>query len=844
MKTRNWLIPVFAIPILMLPLFSGCKKSGNASGSLTVDQIMSKMTMEQKVDLLGGVVMSTKPMPKLGIPSLRMDDGPLGARWGRSTSFPAGIAMASTWDTALVRRLGQGIGREVRGKGRNIILGPNVNIARNPLNGRTFEGFGEDPFLTSEMGVSYIDGVQEEGIGATVKHFDANNQEFHRHTIDEKIDERTLREIYFPAFKAAVQRAHSAALMASYNQVNGQFAAANHFLLNTVLRKEWGYKGLIMSDWGAVHATFPTVNNAEDLEMPTGKYLNQKTLMPAIKSGKVSKSTIDSKVRNILNAEFRLGVLPTMKHPQVLIDSLINAPETHRDVLQAAKEAIVLLKNDRHALPINVSAKQSKPLSIAVIGPNAAYARTVGGGSAQVHPIYSITPLEALKARLRGKAEIHYAPGILFNYMQPIDSAAFYQPDGKTQGLKVEYFSNNNFSGTPIVRTTGQLDYRQGAALSTPVGQNKAFHGDFTVRWTGKVLAPVTGDYEFGVRAAGPTTVYLDGKQAIDIKGQEGTYKVHLEKGHKYDLKVEYHGHGYSPDMGYSLSIQLGWQHPEDASINNAVRVASHSDVAIVFAGTSNHFESEGFDRKSLELPDNQDELIQRVARANKHTIVVLTTGAPVLVNKWINQVPAVLESWFDGSEIGNAIADVILGNYNPSGKLPITFVKTWSQEPEAIQHYNDSDTLITYSDGLYVGYRYFDSKHIKPEFPFGYGLSYTSFKYSDLNIQNNSTAGNPNVEVSFRITNTGHRSGAEIAQVYVHEEHPELDRPEKALKGFARVELNPGQSQEVHLKLAGDAFHYFNPDKKAWVIDPNKFDILVGSSSADIHLQKQIALQ
>ena len=833
-------------PTVFLLILSSCQDSTNQNDTHSKSYLLSHLTTKQKIDLLGGLNMSTKPIPNLGIPSIRMDDGPLGARWGRSTSFPSGIAMASTWDTTLIRKIGQGIGREVRGKGRNIILGPNVNIARNPLNGRTFEGFGEDPFLTSQMGVSYILGVQEEGVGATVKHFVANSQEFHRMFIDEKIDERTLREIYFPAFKAAVQKAHSVAVMAAYNQLNGEFCAANHFLLNEVLRKEWHYNGLIMSDWGAVHSTFPTVNNGLDLEMPFGQYLNQKTILPAIKSGKVKIATINEKVGHILDAAYKLKVLPTMAHPQHLVDSLLNSKETQKDALQAAIEAIVLLKNEHHLLPLD----GNKKLHIAVIGPNAAYARPVGGGSAEVHPVFAISPLSALQQALKGKAVIEYAPGILFNYPQPVAPKFFYQNDGKAHGLKAEFFADTNFKGKPAVINAAQIDYRQGAAQITPAANNPEFKGKkFSVRWVGKIKAPANGLYTFNLHSIGPVVLYLDGKKILKAgnknywMGQPNLVsKVQLKKGKMYDVKLEYRSiTPYDPNMGVGLMVTLNWQYPQKASIAHAVSVARKADVALIFAGTSNHFESEGFDRKSLDLPDNQDELIQHVARANKNTVVILTSGAPVAVDKWINRVPAVLETWFDGEFIGKAITDILIGKSNPSGKLPVTFPINIKQEPLAVQHYKDNDSLLTYSDGIYVGYRYFDTKHIKPAFPFGFGLSYTTFKYSDLKLVADTTGGKHQVDVSYNITNTGKRSGAEVSQVYVHEQNPQIDRPYKELKGFVRVDLKPGESKSVHLTLNKSAFQYWSPQKHSWVMDPAVFDVLVGSSSEHILLTKSV---
>lgn len=831
----------------VLIFFTSCQPRANKTERLTRSYLMAHLTTKEKLALLGGLNMGTKPISRLGIPSILMDDGPVGARWGRSTSFPAGIAMASTWDTVLVRKLGRGIGREVRGKGRNIILGPNVNIARNPLNGRTFEAFGEDPFLTSQMAVSYILGVQEEGVGATVKHFVANSQEFHRMFINEKIAERTLREIYLPAFKAAVERAHVVAVMAAYNKVNGEFCAANHFLLNDIMRDEWHYNGLIMSDWGAVHSTFPTVNNGLDLEMPFGHYLNEKTLLPALKNGKVRMSTIDEKVGHILTTEYRLHLLPEMAHPQRLTDTLINSKETQMDALQAAIEAVVLLKNEHHILPIN----GKKRLRIAVIGPNAAFARPVGGGSAEVHPIFAVSPLSALRRALKGKAEIEYAPGILFKYIQPVAPAYFYQKDGITHGLKAEFYNNDNFMGKPIVTTVTQIDYRQGAAQETPVATNPAFKGKkFTVRWVGKIKAPASGLYTFMLGSGDPAVMYLNNKEVMETGNrhhhEHGTrrhyiYKVNLDRGKMYDIKVEYHGRPYDQETGTSLMVTLVWQYPQKASIAQAVSAARKADIALVFAGTSDRFEHEGGDRKNLTLPDNQDELIQKVARANKHTVVILTSGAPVSVTKWIHQVPAVLETWFDGEYIGEAITNIILGKDNPSGKLPITFPTSMKQEPLSIQNYNHNDSLVTYSEGIYTGYRYFDTKHIKPMFPFGFGLSYTTFKYSDLKLTRDTTSGKRQVEVSYTITNTGKRNGAEVSQVYVHEQDPKIDRPYEELKGFARVELKPGASKTVHVPLNKGAFQYWDPQKQAWVLDPAVFDILVGSSSEHILLRGSI---
>lgn len=808
------------------------------------DYLLSHLSMNEKIDMLGGTGFGTQYIRSYEVPPLYMSDGPLGVRWGRSTAFPSAISMASTWDTTLIGKVGEGIGREVRGKARHIILGPNVNIARNPLNGRTFEAFGEDPALTSAMGVSYIKGVQRQGVAATVKHFVANNQEYQRGFVDAQVSERALREIYFPAFKAAVQKGHALAVMAAYNKLNGDYCSANNWLLNKVLKDEWGFDGIVMSDWGGTHSAIPAANGGLDLEMPYGRNMNRHNMKAALESGKVSEATIDDKVTRILSVSHRLGKLVHKTRPEEPVDSLINAPETRSVAQQTAREGIVLLKNDQQTLPLNVNQLNS----VAVIGPNAEEARVIGGGSAEVHPSYTVSPLQSLHHRLDGKVDINYAPGVLFDYMQPIDSAYFVQPDGNTPGLKAEYYNNTNLNGHPIVRTSRQIDFRQGSGEATPITEYPGFSSGFSVRWTGNIVAPETGEYQISISSGGQTDVYLNGEELR--VGGSGFFrrmqpnKIHLEKGQQYPLVIEYHGNGYNSGDGNGLRLQMQWKRPRKPSIENAVQTARQSDVAIVFAGTSDNYETEGRDRKSLQLPMNQDELISQVAEANPHTIVVLTTGAPVLVNQWIDRVPALMESWFDGNDIGNAIADVLTGKVNPSGKLPITFPKRWEDEAPSVQNYMQQDSVSDYSDGIFVGYRHFDKEDIDPQFPFGYGLSYTTFAYKNLSIQNASQGNDPTYDVSFDVQNTGDRTGAEVAQLYVHDVKSSLPRPVKELKHFARVQLDPGQSKTVHLTLTRDDLSYFNPDQEQWVAEPGAFDIMIGSSSRNIELQDTIELQ
>ncbi len=795
-----------------------------------VDDLIGRMTLQEKLDLLGGTGFTTKPIKRLGIPELKMSDGPLGVRWGKSTAFPAGICMAASWDTSLINKVGESIGEELRGKGRDVLLGPNVNIARLPLCGRDFESFGEDPYLTSRMAVSYIEGVQSVGVAATVKHFAANNQEYERMFVNEKIDERTLNEIYFPAFKAAVTEAHVLCIMAAYNKINGTYCSENPYLLNDVLRDKWSFNGLAMSDWGAVHSTLGTARNSLDLEMPTGIYMNPRTLTGAIDSGKVDIKTINNKVRNILTLIFKLGLFD---HPIKPNPALVNSKKHQSIAYKSAVEGIVLLKNQNNALPLNV--KDIK--SIAVIGPDAAVARTGGGGSAMVNPAYSISPLQALKNKLPKKIKINFSQGIKFSGdIIPIPAKSLFQKasDKSANGLKAEYFKNENLKGNPAVtRIDSQINFNWDNL--SPV--NGFGPDSFSVRWTSFMKAPATTDFSIDVVSDDGVRLYFDDSLVINNWNQHApetrTFKIHLKKGAFYKIKLE-----YFQNAGGAV-IKLGWRNSNKNLIREAVDVAKKSDVALVFAGTSNNFESEGFDRPNLNLPDDQDQLINEVASANKNTIVIITTGSPVLMSKWLGNVNAVVESWFGGDEIGNAITDVLLGKYNPSGKLPITFPKRW-EDCSAYSLYHKQDSISVYSDGIFVGYRYFDEKNIEPLFPFGYGLSYTKFDFSNLNIKD----GNNNLVVSFDVKNVGKYKGVEIPQLYIHAVNPVVEEPPKALKNFSRVVLNPGETKKVKFKLVKEDFEYYSPKKHDWQVNLGSYEILIGSSSRDIKLKEKITFE
>jgi beta-glucosidase len=720
----------------------------NQSGSVTppyrnatlpveqrVQNLLGLMTLQEKIAMLSGADwMQSVSNARLGIPSIKMADGPIGIRsWAgpssetgaqsakmqvTTTAFPAGVAMAATWDTDLLQQEGRAIAQELKALGRDMILGPTVNINRTPLWGRNFEGYGEDPYLSSRLAVAYIKGVQGEGVIATVKHFAANNQEFERHRVNATVDERALNEIYFPAFKAAVEEAGVWSVMSAYNKLNGVYCAESPALLKDVLERRWGFQGFVVSDWGSTYSTAGTVNAGMDLEMPGGEpmkawlkeaktveagngggWLAPEKVLSEVSSGKISTATIDDNVGRLLRVMFISGQFDRPHTASGEIDT----PEQRALARKASAESIVLLKNAGDLLPLD----PSKIHSVVVIGPSAAVARTGGGGSSLVKPKYSISPLKGIQDRAGHRMQVSYALGVS---MEGEDA----------------------------------------------------------------------------------------GKESAEARAQ---------------------------------------------LVNEAVSAAAKADAAILVLGRSAKLESEDFDIKSLDLPAGQDDLIEAVAKANPHTVVVINAGGPVVMTRWIAQVPAVLDLWYGGQEGGNAIADVLFGDRNPSGKLPVSFVKQWKDSP-AYGHYPGENLQVEYAEGIYVGYRYFDKQKLEPLFPFGYGLSYTKFDYSDLKISPDKVSSGKTVEVSLQVRNSGTRSGAEVVELYLHDGHSSVDRPIQELKGFRRVELAPGETKGVSFTLDRSAMAFYSTAKQDWVTEPGPFDVLVGSSSRDLRLKGRFELE
>ncbi len=717
-----------------------------------VADLLGRLSLEEKVSLVhADANFSVAGVPRLGIPQLWMDDGPMGVRAetgenfanaNRSddfaTAMPATLGLAATFDTNLARAYGAVIGQEARQRGKNIMLGPSLNIQRTPLGGRSFEYMGEDPYLTSRMAVGYILGEQAQGVGSCAKHFAMNNQENQRNSINVLADERTVREIYLPAFRAAVQEAGVLSVMGAYNKFRGDYCCENDYLLNQVLKGDWGFKGLVMSDWGGVHTTEGAALHGMDMEMGSrAPYNNNRLADPflnAIKSNQIPVSVLDDKVRRHLYVMFKLNLIhdPDVPLQTNAATSQLSTKEHQETARQIAEASIVLLKNEKDLLPLDAA----KLKTIAIIGANANAKFANDGGSAQIKAPYEITPLAGISNRVGSGVKIVYAQGYAL-------------PTGRGGGFR-----------------------RGGAAPAAPAPAN-------------------------------------------------------------------------------------------DELASNAVEIAKSADVVIFVGGlTHGTGDSEGGDRRDLKLPGGQDELLQKLVAVNPKTVVVFNGGAAVEMGPWLAKTPALLFAWYGGLESGNALAHVLFGDVTPSGKLPCTFPKRLEDTPAAaLNAYPQTSTNQAagggrggrggfggsndeeYKEGLLVGYRWYDTKNIEPLFPFGFGLSYTKFKYSDLTVVRGLNTEHPTVKVSFTIANTGKREGAEVAQIYVRETKPTVQRPVKELKAFAKVNLKPGEKQTVTLTLGQSAFAFYDPDKKAWISNKGDFDIEVGASSRDIQVHRGVSL-
>ncbi len=697
-------------------------KSLSSKYDAKIDQLVAQMTLEEKIGMLhGNSMFATGGVKRLGIPELKMADGPLGVReeisrdnWSAAgwtndfaTYYPASGALAATWDAKMAYTFGNSVGQELRARDKDMLLSPAINIVRTPLGGRTYEYMSEDPFLNKKIAVPLIVGLQNNDVMACVKHFAANNQETNRDIYDVQMDERTLREIYLPAFEAAVKEAKSYAVMGAYNKLRGDYLCENDYMLNTILRDEWGFKGVVVSDWAAVHSTVKSLKNGLDIEMGTPKPFNEfflaDKLIAAVKAGEISETEIDKHVKRILGVLFQVKAMGGEDRVKGSI-----ATEAHyQDTYKIASEAVVLLKNEGNALPL----KLNRIKSIAVIGNNATKKNALGGFGAGVKTKREITPLEGLKNRLPSSIKINYAEGYLERYEV----------------------------------------------------KNKGNMGDITMN------GPVTID-------------------------------------------------------------QL-----DPSKLEEAIEAAKNSDMAIVFAGSNRDYETEASDRRNLKLPFGQEELIDKVRAVNPNTIVVIIAGAPFDIDAISKKNKALVWSWFNGSEGGNALADVLLGKTNPSGKLPWTMPKNIMDSPAHATNSFPGGKTVNYAEGILVGYRWFDTKKIEPLYPFGYGLSYTTFAFDNAKTDKKEYATDETISVSVTVKNAGKVDGKEVVQLYASKSDSKITRAAQELKGFEKVLVKAGKWETVTIKVPVAELAYYNAEAKKWTVEPGNYKLKLGSSSRDI---------
>jgi len=793
-----------------------------------VNDLFARLTPDERLSLLTGTVFTTTPIPRLGIKGVEMADAGQGVRGGMdgtlgpATLFPGGVTMATTWNRSLASQVGEAIGAEAHNKGIGvqIELGPAINIHRSPLNGRNGEYFSEDPYLSGQLAVSYVLGMQGAGTGACLKHYACNNEEADRGYVNVVVDERTLREIYLSAFETAVTQAHPWTVMSSYNKVNGYHSSANWYLLTDILKKDWGWDGMVMSDWGGVHETTGTVEAGNDLEMPGPGLVSLPRLKAALANGSLTQASVDDSVRRVLRTIIRAGKVDP---PYVPDHSVVDSAAHRKLAYTVASEGIVLLKNDGNLLPLDAS----KIHSIALIGPSVKEWQMAGYGSPYLTPNYSISPYDGIVERAGANVAINYTLGVVGQDGVVIPSSALTVPDGSLHGLHADYFLGDILQGQPVVsRTDPQVDFDWDNAVDRPTGVP---HEHFSIRWTGNVTAPVTGEYKFGVDADDGCRLYINGKQIIDnfVPWGNGVLfgGMPLEAGHTYSIRLEYYqaaGHAYTHLTWIPPHLQVSFKDAEDA--------ARKSDVAIVFVNSGG--EGEGSDRSSMALPGVQNNLIAAVAGVNKNTIVVLNNGAPVLVKPWLKSVSGLIEAGFPGEAGGAALASILFGDVDPSGKLTDT-VGAARTDYSDYGNYPGTNGTVHYREGIYVGYRHFDKSRILPVYPFGYGLSYTTFKYANVKLSNPNWDGRSNLTATVDITNTGTRSGAEVAELYMHPLQPKIDRPVRELKGFEKVFLEPGQTKTATFALTGRDFCYCDVPGKQWKADAGPYSVEIGPPHA-----------
>ncbi len=815
------------------------------------DELVDQLTPAEQATLSAGVDMwHTAAAPTIGLGSIRCSDGPHGVRGSNdptgptASAFPVATAMAATWNVELIADIGTALAVEAGDKGASVLLAPTLNLQRHPLAGRNFECFSEDPYLTARMGVAVIGGVQSRGVAATAKHFVANDSEMDRHQVSSEVSMRALRELYLVPFEAAVRQAGVWVVMTAYNRLNGVHCAANRWLLEDLLRSEWGFDGLVMSDWYGTYSTVGPALAGLDLEMPGPPMYLGSALWERVRAGDVPYGAVREKAIRLLRLAERVGALSA---PEPQPERALRRPEMVALARRAATESMVLLTN-HGVLPLLANAFQK----VAIIGPNADPGQIMGGGSSQVRPHEVSSPRQALTARFAGQhgpegdpIEVAYEPGCRTHRLCPeLNGVAGLAPapDSGEPAFEVCLYPRLEPVGDPA--WVGRVD---GITLrGVPLHTAGVDPGAFAVTWTGQYVPGVSGVHRVGVTAIGRSRVLIDGHLVADNWSNprpghtfyaNGTEEVRgtvaLTAGQPVQLEVHYQReHGLFP------AIRVGMEEPEtEQLLDRALGLARGADLVILVVGSNEEWESEGHDRRDLDLPGVQPRLIDAVLSVNRNTVVVLNTGSPTSLG-WADRAAAVVQAWYPGMAFGDALADILFGDVTPSGRLPTTFPRRLEDHP-AYLHYPPEAGAMTYGEGIFAGYRGFDAVGTDPLFPFGFGLSYTAFTFGQLRVEQDRNLGVVRVELD--VTNIGERPGAEVVQLYVGDDEASVARPPKELKGFAKVFLHPGETREVHIDLDERAFSFWDPVRAGWHLEPGRFSLLAGASSRDIRVRAAV---
>jgi beta-glucosidase len=804
-------------------------------------RLLAALTPDEKIALLSGKDFWTLPaVERLGIPSLRMSDGPTGLRSVNSdpaTVFPVGTALAASFNPALVSEVAAAIAREAITHGVDVLLAPGINIQRTPLGGRNFEYYSEDPVLAGAIGVAYVNGVQAEGVGTSVKHFAANNQEHRRMDGSSDVGERVLREVYLPAFEQVVREARPWTVMSAYNRINGVFCSQNDWLLNHVLKGEWCYDGVVVSDWGAAKDTAGCANGGLDLEMPGPARVFGAALKQAVAAGEVSEAVIDDHALRVLRLIERCGLLDG--NPKSA-RAKGHGP-AHRDLARrAAADAMVLLKNDDALLPI------ADVHSLAVIGALADFPAIQGGGSSQVTPERLVSPLDGLRQRLGNRAEITFARGVDTEPRIPTINPALLATATGEAGLAARYYAAPDFSGAPVLEQVETSFAKLGFGAAAQSDDDA-----FSAQWTGVLRPRFNGRHDFEILHSNPEVwLEVDGKPLVSETTPRETemlfmilplnrrqVSLELQAGREYPIRIRYAQPASGSIRAFNIfDVKVREPAPDRAA---AIAAAREAEVALVFVGPGTTAETEGMDRASMCLPDEQNELVEAVVAANANTVVCVNSGGPVEM-PWAGKVKAIVQCWLPGQGGGHALADVLTGTVNPSAKLHVTFPRRYEDNPTFLHYPGGSH--VHYGEGLFVGYRHYDATGIASLFPFGHGLSYTSFALSDLEAPERAKAGE-DITVTCRLANTGARAGAEVVQLYLEHRDPAETMPPRQLKAFAKHELAPGETTKVTLKVPGRAFAWYDVDAGGWTVTPGRYRLHVGTSSRNLPIVHDIEI-